>query len=135
MILAGLTLGRNHLHLTRNGNELKCTSVPDFRCTKCSLQVGRVKWTSPRHWTHSFDSLHLGVKQTSWNRERWRTIRYTAKVKLGRERPHPLTHRASRVQWGRSRPRYAVHVRRSERRTTNHRRLRQGHEVSRLTSR
>jgi hypothetical protein len=34
-----------------------------------------------------------------------------AKIRKGRERPHPLTHRASRLLWGRSRPEYALHVR------------------------
>ena len=38
----------------------KCTSVPDFRPSTCFLQLGRVQWTSPRRFTHSFDSLHLG---------------------------------------------------------------------------
>ena len=74
----------------RNGDELKGTSVPDFRRTGRSLQFGRVKWSSPRHFTHSFYSLHLGVRRTSWDQERWQTIRYAAKVKIGRERPHPF---------------------------------------------
>lgn len=60
MIPAGLTLARIRPFSMRNGNELKSTSVPDFRSTRRSLQLGRVKWTSPRHFTHCFDSLHLG---------------------------------------------------------------------------
>jgi hypothetical protein len=36
---------------------------------------------------------------------------------MGRERPHPLTHRASRLLWGRSRPKCTVRVRRLARRT------------------
>jgi hypothetical protein len=38
----------------------KCTSVLDFRRNSCSLQLRGVKWTSRRHFTHRFDSLHLG---------------------------------------------------------------------------
>ena len=37
----------------------KCTSVLDFRRNSCSLQLRGVKWTSPRHFTHRFDSLHF----------------------------------------------------------------------------
>ncbi len=44
------------------------------------------------------------------------------KTQMGRERPHPLTHRASRLLWGRSRPRYTVHLWWLARRTTNRRR-------------
>ena len=32
------------------------------------------------------------------------------KIQMGRERPHPLTHRASRLLWGRSRPSHAQRV-------------------------
>lgn len=91
MILAGLTLGRSHRHPIRNGNVLKCTSVPDFRRTRCSLQLGRVKWTSPRYFTHSFDSLHLGsdanlLGPREMNRKR-RIVRYAAKIKRGGSDP------------------------------------------------
>src|SRR6266576_2306617 len=41
-------------------DQQKCASVPHFRRTSCSLQLRRVKWTSPRCFTHGFDSLHLG---------------------------------------------------------------------------
>ncbi len=41
---------------------LKCSSVPDFRCRSSPLQFG-VKCTSPRHFTHSLYSLHLGGEE------------------------------------------------------------------------
>src|SRR6267143_3049283 len=52
-----------HRHRSRRRTpkgQQKCTSVPDFRRTNGSLQPGGVQWTSPRRFTHSFDSLHLG---------------------------------------------------------------------------
>ena len=39
---------------------LKCSSVPDFRRGSIPLQLRGMKWTSPRHFTHSLDSLYLG---------------------------------------------------------------------------
>ncbi len=87
MILADLSLGRSRPLSMRNGSELKPASVPDFRCIACSLQFGRVKRTSPRHFTHSVYSLHLDVRRTSWDRETWPTIRYAAKMKWGGSDP------------------------------------------------
>ena len=60
MIPAALTLRGSRPHSMWNGNELKSTSVPDFRRNGSSLQLRGVKWTSPQHFTHGFDSLHLG---------------------------------------------------------------------------
>ncbi|PYX56189.1 MAG: hypothetical protein DMG76_15610 [Acidobacteria bacterium] len=50
--------GRSGLQTSRG--EQKCASVPDFSRSRCSLQLGGVQWTSPRRFTHRFDSLHLG---------------------------------------------------------------------------
>jgi hypothetical protein len=43
--------------------DLKCSSVPDFRRRSFALQVGGVKWTSPRHCTHTVYLLHLGGEE------------------------------------------------------------------------
>ncbi|OLB26970.1 MAG: hypothetical protein AUH13_25435 [Acidobacteria bacterium 13_2_20CM_58_27] len=53
-----MSKGRSVLQTSKG--QQKCTSVPDFRRTNGSLQLGGVQWTSPRRFTHSFDSLHLG---------------------------------------------------------------------------
>lgn len=50
--------GRSVLQTSKG--QQKRTSVPDFRCNNGSLQLGGVQRTSPRRFTHSFDSLHLG---------------------------------------------------------------------------
>ena len=46
--------------LQTSKGQQKRTSVPDFRRSNGSLQLGGVQWTSPLRFTHSFDSLHLG---------------------------------------------------------------------------
>lgn len=43
---------------------LKCSSVPDFRRRSIPLQLGGVKWTSPRHCTHRLHSFHLGGEES-----------------------------------------------------------------------
>ena len=83
MVLADLTIGRSRPHSMLSGGELKSTSVPDFRRTRRSLQFGGVKWTSPRHFTDSLYSLHLVVRRTSWDREKWRMIQYATEIKWG----------------------------------------------------
>ena len=50
--------GRSMLQTSKG--QQKCTSVPDFRRNNGSLQLGGVQWTSPRRFTHSFDSLNFG---------------------------------------------------------------------------
>lgn len=87
--------------------------MPDFHeASRCSTQTGRwaeahfstrlqaqrmfgsvprVKWTSPRHFTHCFDSLHLGgdanlLGPREMDRKK-RTVRYTAKMKWGGSDP------------------------------------------------
>jgi hypothetical protein len=50
--------GRSGLQTSKG--QQKCASVPDFRRNNGSLQLGEVQWTSPRRFTHNFDSLHLG---------------------------------------------------------------------------
>ncbi len=50
--------GRSVLQTSKG--QQNCASVPDFRRTNASLQLGGVRWTSPRRFTHRFDSLYLG---------------------------------------------------------------------------
>jgi hypothetical protein len=49
----------------------KCTSVPDFRGNRWSLQLPGVKWSSPRRFTHRFDSLHLDGMPTCKKQRRY----------------------------------------------------------------
>jgi hypothetical protein len=64
----------------------KCTSVLDFRRNGCSLQLRGVKWTSPQHFTHRFDSLHHGGDEVMRTCKKQR--RYPLKRKPGRTRPN-----------------------------------------------
>ena len=59
--------GRSVMQATKG--QQKRTSVPDFRRTHGSLQLGGVQWTSPRRCTHTFDSFHLGSTRTCKKQE------------------------------------------------------------------
>ncbi len=72
MVLAGLSITRSRPHSVRNGNELKSTSVPHFRRNICPLQLRAVKWTSPRHFTHSLIRFTLAVRRTCMKQEKLR---------------------------------------------------------------
>jgi hypothetical protein len=67
-----------------------------------------VKWTSPPYFTTTSPATSRSIQHSiteinQMNRPEERNCA-RPRLRLGRERPHPLTHGASRLPWGRSRP-------------------------------